>query len=68
MIEMLLFGLRHLLTLLFGVAVSAAFLDIAPTRKKYRDPQRFFSAEFFGAVHFISDAKQHRHVFRSIRS
>ena len=33
MIEMLLFGLRHLLTLLFGVAVSAAFLDIAPTRK-----------------------------------
>lgn len=33
MIEMLLVGLRYLLTLLFGVAVSAAFLDIAPTRK-----------------------------------
>lgn len=33
MTEMLLDGLRHLLTLLFGIGVSAAFLDIAPTRK-----------------------------------
>ena len=33
MTEMLLDGLRHLLTLLFGIEVSAAFLDIAPTRK-----------------------------------
>ena len=33
MTEMLLNGLRYLLTLLFGVAVSAAFLDVAPTRK-----------------------------------
>lgn len=33
MTEMLLDGLRHLLTLLFGIGVSAAFLDVAPTRK-----------------------------------
>ena len=33
MIEMLLPGLRYFLTLLFGVAVSAAFLDVLPTRK-----------------------------------
>ena len=33
MTELLLTGLRHLLTLLFGTAVSAAFLDLAPTRK-----------------------------------
>ena len=33
MLEMLLLGLRYFLTLLFGVAVSAAFLDVAPTRR-----------------------------------
>lgn len=33
MTEMLLDGLRHLLALLFGIGVSAAFLDVAPTRK-----------------------------------
>ena len=33
MTELLLNGLRYLLTLLFGIAVSAAFLDVAPTRK-----------------------------------
>ena len=33
MIETLLLGLRYFLTLLFGVAVSAAFLDVLPTRK-----------------------------------
>lgn len=33
MVEMLLLGLRYFLTLLFGVAVSAAFLDVAPTRR-----------------------------------
>ena len=33
MTEMLLDGLRHLLALLFGIGVSAAFLDVAPTRQ-----------------------------------
>ena len=33
MVEMLLLGLRYFLTLLFGVAVSAAFLDVAPIRR-----------------------------------
>ena len=62
MTEMLLDGLRHLLTLLFGIGVSAAFLGCRADSKEHCDFERLFCARFYRAVHLVFTAKRLRHI------
>lgn len=62
MTEMLLDGCGNLLALLFGIGVSAAFLDVAADSKEHCDFERLFCARFYRAVHLVFTAKRLRHI------